>query len=216
MKRRNILVASIACGALPLAGCSMFRDKPLTQKLFEDKHYEEEVSSFMMTADHRKLVVLGKRYHYVFDMPPQLETVLTSSFRPKVKASFSKFKTTGDEIVGSYRLRLPQPVSAEDEQAAIAAGFQRTPNGAMGLEGDLSGRRYDASGFVASAQLQRFNKDYRVSITEQLTAGETVARLPLTPLTAAADGTLFLASVPVMIIGIPIVMVLFHDGFRLW
>ncbi|MBY4729476.1 hypothetical protein [Cupriavidus pauculus] len=98
MKRRNILAASIACGALPLAGCSVFRRKPLTQELFADKQYQEEVSSFMMTADRRKLIVLGKRNHYVLDMPRQLETILTSSFRPKVEAGFSDFKATGDNF----------------------------------------------------------------------------------------------------------------------
>ncbi|MCM3604806.1 hypothetical protein [Cupriavidus pauculus] len=215
MKRRNILAASIACSALPLAGCSLFRRKPLTQELFADKQYQEEVSSFMMTADRRKLIVLGKQHHYVLDMPRQLETVLTSSFRPKVEASFSNFKATGDEISGSYSLRLPNPVAVEDERAAAAAGFERTRDGAMLLEGGLSGCRYDAREFSASAQSQQFNKAYSISITEQLTAGETVARLPLTPLTAAVDGTMFLASVPLVIIGIPIVLIVFRNGFRL-
>lgn len=215
MKRRNILAASIACGALPLAGCSVFRRKPLTQELFADKQYQEEVSSFMMTADRRKLIVLGKRNHYVLDMPRQFETILTSSFRPKVEAGFSDFKATGDKISGLYSLRLPNPVAVEDERAAAAAGFERTRDDAMLLEGGLSGRRYDVREFSASAQSQQFNKAYSISITEQLTAGETVARLPLTPLTAAVDGTMFLASVPLVIIGIPIVLIIFRNGFRL-
>lgn len=134
MKRRNILAASIACSALPLAGCSVFRRKPLTQELFADKQYQEEVSSFMMTADRRKLIVLGKRNHYVLDMPRQFETILTSSFRPKVEAGFSDFKATGDKISGLYSLRLPNPVAVEDERAAAAAGFERTRDDAMLLE----------------------------------------------------------------------------------
>lgn len=181
-----------------------------------EEYTTDRITSFLMTADHKKLIVLGEHYHYIFDMPPGLDTTLDAPFRVYVEASFSGFEASGSDIKGAYTRRLMKGdyipgrvINVTDAmvQAAVNAGFV-LENRSYVLKGEVSGHRYDASTFKSTEKLQHFNKDYYVFVHEQKTASVagTIARIPLTPLAIAADGALFVASIPVAIIAFPLIV----------
>ncbi|WP_244136509.1 hypothetical protein [Burkholderia sp. BCC0405] len=54
--------------------------------LFEDGRYEETVGQFLVSEDGKEFVVLGKQYHYTFDMPEHLGAVRASHYRKSINA----------------------------------------------------------------------------------------------------------------------------------
>ena len=55
--------------------------------LFKDGEYRETIGRFLVTDDGKKLVVLGKQYHDILEMPAHLDAVLTAPYRKGVTAS---------------------------------------------------------------------------------------------------------------------------------
>ncbi|WP_321839835.1 hypothetical protein [Burkholderia cepacia] len=98
MKRRALLTAGAIVVAAGLTGC--------TAMLFEDGRYEETVDRFLVSEDGKKFVVLGEKYHYIFDMPEHLGAVLASPYRKSINASLYEFVAQGSKISGKFRLRL--------------------------------------------------------------------------------------------------------------
>ncbi|KVN32186.1 hypothetical protein WT11_19955 [Burkholderia stagnalis] len=197
--RRRLLGAGALAGRLALSGC-------FTPKLFDDKQYTEGVSRFMITEDGRKLVVLGERYHSIFDMPDKLRPVLMSHYRKSLRSSFYGFHVDGDAVTGAYHTTLPKDASADDRQAAIADRFKERTD-SLSLGGQIGGKRYSADGFEQKpdAAAQPFNRHYTVAIRESLSPVDKGIRLLATPVTVAADGVLVLGGillVPVVAIAI--------------
>ena len=104
MKRRQFLALSMAAASGLVAGCNGGVG-PITDKWLADGQYEETLKAFLITQDGKKLVVLGQRYHYIFDLPPALYKVMTSSYRPKRRAPASarrpsRFRGAGRQDLG--------------------------------------------------------------------------------------------------------------------
>ncbi|WP_321855888.1 hypothetical protein [Burkholderia cenocepacia] len=187
--RRRLLAAGVAASSLALSGC-------FTPKLYKNDAYSEYVSAFMMTEDGKKLVVLGSRYHYIFDLPAQLRPVLLSGYRKSVRTTFEGFHARGGSVTGHYRIVLPKDASDDDRRAASADGFASEPAGLV-LEGDIDGKRYSTDGFVEKdkAAAQPFNHPYSVYIVESPSVVGMGLRILATPITVAADGVLVLGGI---------------------
>ncbi|MCA8302758.1 hypothetical protein LGN24_14800 [Burkholderia seminalis] len=187
--RRRLLAAAMAASSLALSGC-------FTPKLYKDDAYSEYVTSFMITQDGKKLVVLGTRYHYIFDLPAQLRPVLLSGYRKSLHTTFADFHASGGGITGHYRIVLPKDASDDDRQAARADGFTAAPAGLV-LEGDIGGKRYSTEGFAEQDKgaAQAFNEQYRVYIRESQSVVGMGLRILATPITVAADGVLVLGGI---------------------
>ncbi|HHT8900837.1 TPA: hypothetical protein ACT5CR_000352 [Burkholderia cenocepacia] len=187
--RRRLLAAGVAASSLALSGC-------FTPKLYKNDAYSEHVSAFMMTEDGKKLVVLGTRYHYIFDLPAQLRPVLLSGYRKSVRTTFEGFHASGGSVTVHYRIVLPKDASDDDRRAASADGFASEPAGLV-LEGDIDGKRYSTEGFVEKdkAAAQPFNRPYSVYIKESPSVVGMGLRILATPITVAADGVLVLGGI---------------------
>ena len=202
MRRRDFLLTMTAGITPVLSGCL-----PLTEKLLEDsprtieRHtYTETVSAFLITSDGKKLVVLGDGYHYVFNAPPSLIQALQASFHPLISANLSGFSLTDNEVSGRYEVTLDPKASDEQKAAARKIGFETDTDGNMVLGDTLSGTRYSAQYFSSAAIKNRFNKTYRVEVSEWSTAGGGPgAKILLTPVTLAVDGVLVLVGTAVLI-----------------
>jgi hypothetical protein len=190
MNRREFLtILSASFAFFSLSGC-------LTRKLYTPPQYRETVTSFLISQDGKKLVVLGKNYHYVFDMPPSLKQVLFSSFRKAIDANLYNFNVTTEQIVtGDYLLTIKKNAADKERESAIEAGFVSDRVHGISLSGSLKGIRYSAAGFQAES-VQTFNHPYAVVVSEQQTSGQNAAKILLTPITVAADGVLTLAGIP--------------------
>lgn len=197
MRRRDVLQGTLASlSLLSVMGC-------VTKKLYEtlethDTQYDETALSFLVTEDGSKLVVLGDRYHYIFDdIAPSLTHVLGGPLRTVVGADLTKFRVRRDNAVtGDYTLRLFEQASDEQLRSAIEAGFVAP---GLTLSGHLKGVRYSAEGFALPPATQRFTRPYVVSIIEDAES-KLAAKIVLTPLAVAADGLIVLGIVALLLV----------------
>jgi hypothetical protein len=185
MERKEFLKGALSSlTGLSVTGC-------FTPKLYEPRTYDETALSFLVTEDGSRLVVLGEKYHYIFDdISPSLKEILLSplNLRTVVIAVLANFYVNSDNVVtGDYFLSLSDQASDEQRQSAIDAGFV-TPG--LTLQGHLQGVRYSADGFpFSAAQTQGFAHRYGASIRAERSK---TAKILLTPITVAADGALIL------------------------
>lgn len=197
MKRRQFLALSMAAASALVAGCE--GPGPITESWLADGQYEETLTAFLITPDGKKLVVLGKRYHYIFDMPSQLYRVMTSSYRPKLHTDFYGFVAQGDKISGRYTMVLGEkdaPRDSDTRDHALADGF-KDEGYQLAESGTISGTRYMPTPLDGAVIPQAFNVEYRVPVTEKPTPAGKAAKLALSPITVAADGGLLLAFIAV-------------------
>jgi hypothetical protein len=169
---------------LSVSGC-------FTPMLYEPRTYDETALSFLVTEDGSRLVVLGEKYHYIFDdISPSLKEILLGPLhlRTVVVAVLANFYVKSDNVVtGDYVLSLSDQASDEQRKIAMSAGFV-SPD--LTLSGHLKGVRYSAKGFpFPAAQTQGFAHRYDASVREERSK---TAKVLLTPVTVAADGVLIL------------------------
>ncbi|MBN3528395.1 5-formyltetrahydrofolate cyclo-ligase [Burkholderia cenocepacia] len=192
MKRRTFLALPAVAASGMLAGCSSADLGPVTHRLMKDPEYRETLSAFLISADGKKLVVIGKQYHYIFDVPPALAVNLTAPYRPKLYTDFDDFETHGDTISGRYVLRLARedaPPGSELRERALADGFKDQRH-QLTDSGTISSKRYQPNDVTPSSLPQAFNHEYDVKVIERPSVLGKGAKLALSPITMAADGAL--------------------------
>jgi len=160
--------------------------------LYKPRTYDETALAFLVAEDGSRVVVLGQKYHYIFDeMSPSLKQILLSplELRTVVVAYLANFSVSSDNVVtGDYSLYLSSEASDEQRKSAIDAGFT-APD--VTLSGQLKGVRYSAEGFKlpSTAQPREFAHRYGASVRAERSKA---AKVLLTPVTVAADGALIL------------------------
>jgi hypothetical protein len=192
VKRQEFLSGAFSSLAvLSVAGC-------FTPILYETHTYDEAAVAFLVTEDGSRLVVLGEKYHYIFDqVTPSLKQILLSplDLRTMVSAVLADFYVdTNNVVTGDYVLSLSNEASEEQRRSAIAAGFLAAD---LTLSGHLKGVRYSAEGFPLTGQTQEFAQRHRASIRE---GRSKATKILLTPITVAADGALILAGLALMLL----------------
>ncbi|GAA5166780.1 hypothetical protein [Viridibacterium curvum] len=215
MQRRKALGLGVlgwgilgAPGMVPLTGC--FTSEFLSKD--QRPTYAEKISSVLVTPDRRQLMVLGEKYHYIFDMPPLLSNVLGSEWQSSVRAMFYHFNVdTGGHISGEVHLSLDDKAADSVVQAALAAGLSDTgtrkgaPPPATAIRGTvtLKGQRFRANGVQAGAR-QALNKEYSIIVSEPENAASIAVKVVGTPITLAADGLLIVLVAGVAVVLLPV------------
>lgn len=182
------------------AGC-------VTSQLLSDRHhtYEENISSLLISQDEKKIVALGKDFHYIFDAPPELVRLLRSPLKKNVAGYFGQFDVDrNDKITGTLQIATTALTpSPEDEQEALALGFKKVSDNRLSIGWTLRGTRYRADPSVTYPEVQKLNNAYRVVVSAEPTTLERLAKVPLTPITVAIDGVLVLSAVVLSPIWLP-------------
>jgi len=183
---------------LPLLGASGCATKALleTARSPDTYEYKEVIDQVMMTEDGRKLVVIGPKFHYIFDVKPQFSKILRSPLQEKLTAGISDFFVREDASVSGNVVLTLKDANDEEFAQAESLGFTGSKTEAR-LRYDLRGKRYSASGFDMPAGLKQLNRSYEVSVVEWH-KGLKQAMVLLTPLTVAADGVIVLAAIPLL------------------
>jgi len=171
--------------------------------------YQETVRSFQVSTDGKKLVVLGEKYHYIFDLSPTLKTTLDSPFRSSLRASFGFFNVDADnKITGRYHLHLPRTATETEKQQALAAGFKPVKRtGEHFVSEEISGTRYSAKYFKLPENSAQFAKTYSISVRQPEDASGTIGKILMTPVTLVADGALTVGAVALAAIVLPIAII---------
>ena len=188
--RRLILFSGGIGVAAFLSGC-------LTPKLYEHNRYTENVSSILISQDKKKVAVIGKDYHYLFNTPDVVVRTLGSSFYKEVDGGFEGFyvKSTG-KVHGNYTLTVNARATELEKNEARAAGYEDRDNGTLQYRGTLVGDRYSSGGVEATLASQRLNNTYNIRVEAEQTTGEIIGKTVVSPITLAADGLLVVAAVP--------------------
>jgi hypothetical protein len=184
----------------------------VTSALYKDsaeahRDFVEEVSSFLITADGKQLIVVGKQHHYIFAANDEtLKFILTWPEKKRVKAGFENFVINSNQAVsGMYTLTVDatQDLTAESNQLLVSKGFvNNTTQKTLTYHGALHGTRYLADKFVLPATMQ-LNQKYTITMREDYaysSASSVLGRLLLTPLAIAADGLLLIGGIPVYLL----------------
>ncbi len=194
MERKDFLKAALSSlTLLSVTGC-------FTPMLYKTRIYDETGLSFLVSEDGSRLVVLGEKYHYIFDeISPSLKQILLSplNLRTVVVVDLRDFNVRDNVVTGNYSLWLSGLASDEQRKSAIDAGFV-TPD--LRVSGRLKGVRYSREGFPPTAHTQEFARKYVVSVREQPSTAATAAKILLTPVTVAADGALILGGLLLLLI----------------
>lgn len=199
MRRRQLL--SLAAG-LPLAslgGC-------ITSQMHQDRQYNEILRGVLISADKKTLVVVGDEYHYIFDAPRALLAVLDPELQPGIEAaSFQSFTVdAANRIRGKLVLRTRQDATPAQRQRAVVAGFVSSDM-RMVIELPMQGERYASRG-DAPLPMQKLNRDYAVSVTEEAGPGKKMLKAAATPVTVAADGVLVIGAIVLSPILLPLIL----------
>lgn len=183
MDRRSCLVAALGGAAAIATGCA-------SQSPTET--YEEPFSSIYISGELNQIVVLGSRFHYVFDAPVALVKLIRSDFHKHLKASFSGFSVHyGKSIQGMLTLMLDGESWIE---SASQLGMQRASNGEGVFSVELRGTRYLASRVVQPSQARtELNREYKVSIVDYSGFGQ---QPDPSPVGQSSNGLLNLLLVP--------------------
>lgn len=203
---RRLFITALVLSISGLSGCIT------TSALFSEvekkeyKEYSESVSRILSTPDGKKIVVIGKDYHYIFDVSSKLIALMNSPLHPYLSAEMKGFDVSLDSKVrGTFILYLAEGASEDNKKLAESFGF--TPEKPSPyLQFWISGMRYSAGKInVPPAQAVELNREYQVDVTEERPIGGKAVLLLATPLTVAADGVLLLLAIPLVPVVLPFI-----------
>jgi hypothetical protein len=191
--RRCIVFTGAAAGIGALTGC------PFGGLTNHNPHSVESVSSVLISADGKNLVVITPEYHYIFENADFILTILRSSFHKYVSADFSLFQVSSfgavdGEITFYVDLDAPEP----EIEKAVSVGFKRVEF-AIKTSVKLTGKRYKSNGVEPKIEAYKLNKEYSISVYARQPAGEVL----LTPIVAVGDTFVLVLGVlllPVMLV----------------
>lgn len=139
--------------------------------------YKEYISSTLISADGKKLVVITSGFHYVFNTTPTIVQALKGRFHEYLQARFSNFHVAASgKILGKVSLQLPATAPDDALEDAINAGFIRTPDGAI-FNTPLEGERYKP-GEIQTLEKHKLNQTYEIEVTSE----QSAEKASITPL----------------------------------
>lgn len=168
-----------------------------TTDLLQRKSYKETFQNFLITEDNKQLVILGEKYHYIFPLDNNLKRIITWKHVNLLNLELSYLHVKQDNsIYVSFDLKAKKDgLTAEQIKWLNGKGFIEylRDRSVVELRSKINGKRYSKEEDVnyTNKNLEKFSKKYKVTINEDLTKSDKIARAPLTPIAVAADLTLF-------------------------
>jgi hypothetical protein len=191
---------------LLLCGCAQTQ----TDKLWSAPTYTERINQFLINPEDKSLIIIGEKYHYIFNEDSAPLVLLGWSSRKNLHAFFYAFEVNSENIVtGTYSLNSDsKKASIEEINWLKSNGFKINKSGLYTKTLKVSGTRYLA-GNVHISNSSHLNKQYRISIERPNSTFETISKTALTPITVTSDavtvigGTALLVAiaVPIMAVG---------------
>ena len=169
------------------------------------KYYDETFTSLMVASDRSKVVVLGKHYHYIFDMPEILDKSMRAGFRKNLSGYVIRdfYVSGGGKTWGHFRLQLNKNATEDDIKEAHALGYATTKDGLIYYTIEVSGKRYaantmDSMDGNASAML---NERYHVRIVDSQAQSDQMSAM--SPVIVLGGGLFAIANPAVLLMTLP-------------
>ncbi len=196
-----------------LTGCSdTVRVTPSAMRV---TGYRDTLSAFLVTADGKRLVVLGKQCHYVFDLPRAFAAALAAPGHASPNIHFVAFETDRGLTTADYWLRLSRddaPPGSALRERALATGF-RAQGDALETAGTIVGMSFQPNDVTSSSIPQVSGHPYDVEIRERSVVFGQV-RFPRSPVRMTADGRVSLAGAPLTSIAVTAFVVVAKSNRR--
>lgn len=169
----------------------------VTKELWEGKnHYDESVQSF--NIEENNLIVVGKKYHYIFKIDNKLKKLLLSEDRKGISFKAHNFDIDkNNNVNGNIFLQYKKEKYAYLENL----GFHQSQNSAV-IEIELIGTRY-----LPRANFHyenKFSKEYKIQFRENWSKYDKSTKVLLSPLSVIADGVLMVVGIGV---AVPLILV---------
>jgi hypothetical protein len=183
-------IISLLILSLMLVSCTHF-----TKDMWKKPNYQEEIAAFLLTEDGKTLVVIGEKYHYIFEIDDTLKKILLSDQRKLIKPEFKQFEVDRDNEVSGRILLKYSSKNLDDYFMITKLGFSSDWHGRnYFFTKQLKGKRYTTNKEINTAF--NFNHPYSINIRRPPSMGAAVGKVLLTPITVALDGAVTVASVP--------------------
>lgn len=161
--RRKLLLAGAAWSLL-MTSETKAEAQPQAQSRIRFS-YDEKIMNILLSPSTGKLIVLGERYHYLFDDKAGLEKIMAASFKKELAGSFGKFTVDGDDVIsGSYRIQTRNRLSAEQGDEARRLGLSELPDGRFESAAQISGTRIDSMAIAKDLETSALNQHYVVTV----------------------------------------------------
>lgn len=161
--RRKLLLAGAAWSLL-MTSETKAEAQPQAQSRIRFS-YDEKIMNILLSPSTGKLIVLGERYHYLFDDKAGLEKIMAASFKKELAGSFGKFTVDGDDVIsGSYRIQTRNRLSAEQGDEARRLGLSELQDGRFESAAQISGTRIDSMAIAKDLETSALNQHYVVTV----------------------------------------------------
>jgi hypothetical protein len=170
----------------------------------------EAIDTFAMTDDRRKFIIMGQKFHYVFDMPSGLDGMLTPPFEAMAEARLPLLYVDGDRASGILRLSFPSKVARPRTDILSELGFSPNGIGDWVLKERLSGQRYNAEGFNRGKLFRQHTSARYIMVQCAPSLNGSSPPLARTPCRIEDDGSVALDASSLVLIGERMLAILTH------
>lgn len=200
MKATFMVVLAIAIAAFLSMGCA-------TTALWETKKeytsYTETVDAFMTTKDDKKVIFLGRSFHYVFAQDPKFAYLLKNRDRDEITFRVNSGSYRVDQSNASAFFYVDVKPKKDDTELLKWLADNRIPANKQGVYSygvSLKGERYEADKSV-NDKVSKLGQSISIKVSELKPEGaaSAVFKLAATPVAIAADGVI-LAGVVVVVV----------------
>jgi hypothetical protein len=202
-KFKYILLISI----LLLQGCT--RTQTNTAKLWNPPTYTETIDQFLINTKEKSLIIIGKKYHYIFDKGSAPLNLLTWSGRKNLRAYFDDFKVDVKNIItGSYFIQYNSKKIPKDEVTWLKkSGFKIDKNGFYCKVFNIKGTRYLKRDDKLNnlSHLSHLNRKYYIRIEKPNSTSDIAYKIAMTPISVAGD-TIYIGVIAASIISLPVAL----------
>ncbi|MDE2421002.1 MAG: hypothetical protein KGO49_07475 [Gammaproteobacteria bacterium] len=196
ISRRIFLGQTLYLSTLALSGCIV------TPMLFKDHQSIEKIVSVLISTDTNKahLVVVTTDWHYIFDTPSRVVEALKAPHHSvAIELKYLHIRNSGVVLL-NYSLMMP-PFTGEDNNKQVPDGYiVDKESGNFIWNGFMEGKRYAPSNILIPSELAFVNKLDEIHVSSEQSNTEKAVKLPLTPITIAADGVVLIGMLPLALL----------------
>lgn len=172
-----------------------------TSIVWMKKDYTENFQQFLTTKDGKKIVILGNKYHYIFDdESSSLIKLLSWENRLKLEIVDYKLKAINfNKITGSITINSKPDVVLNEQEITYLRELDFIQDGNFFKKDiNLFGTRYSPKTDVNYQIKGSFSKDYvvRIEIDDFV---DTAKKIAVTPIAIVADGIYFVVGATLMV-----------------
>jgi hypothetical protein len=161
LNRRGLLAVAATAALLVSLGCSSTPPGGIVERFT----YPEKINSVLFSPKFSKLIVLGERYHYLFDDKKGVDKVISASFAKDLVGSFGTFVVDpSNRITGSYKIQTRSMLTPIQKDEAKRLGFNVAPNGQAELTENIAGERFTTAPLPINVEQSQLNRTYVVDV----------------------------------------------------